>query len=405
MRFPSYTALLLSALLGSACREPPRTPPDAEFLVVAGDSTWWVQSGRGGLRVRGAPITLAQVNGRFQEVFVTDDDRSFENAVFVAPLVFRRDLLTGDSALVWRDREFDAAVARYAAAHPGERRLELDEESPEEPQVSQSAEFGLVDLHGPYLSYEYHADVDMGDAPAWHSTRRGVVDLQTGGDATLAGLFGDSVAGRVLREGRRAYLAALDSVSRSHGEGARRVARALGDFRFDDGSFALTDLDGGPAIEFHAPGRGDGTSGGVTLPLDPLPVREPAWWRRLVRPELPVVSATTGHERWTRGAQLVEARYDSLGESATLVLVERGGTEWPIARVGAPVYRIHWLGSAALDSVGRRRLARAFDEASLSDEEVRIVSRHRHRGERSIARQVAAPRPRAPHRTSLAPRS
>ncbi|HYD51879.1 MAG TPA: hypothetical protein VEA99_04605, partial [Gemmatimonadaceae bacterium] len=346
----SLAILLLAGAAAAACRPASPPAPEEEFLVVAGDSTHWVRAGRAGLRVRGAPLTLARVDGRFQEVFVVDDDRSFENAVFVAPLVYRRDLVTGDSAVVWRDSTFEAQVARYATEHPSERLLDDDEPAPEEPRVSNSAEFGLIELHGPYLSYEYHLDVDTDDTPAWHSTRRGVVDLRGGGDASLATLFGETVARRVLGQGRRAYLAVLDSIMLAESEGARRAARALGAFRFDGRSFGLADLDGAPAVAFHAPGRGDGTVGSVTLPLAPIPVREPRWWQREVRPEMPSARNAAERERWTHGANTIEARYDSLAESAELVLVDGRGHEWRLARVGAPVYRIHWLGQS-LDSV------------------------------------------------------
>jgi hypothetical protein len=342
--------------------------------------------------VRGAPLTLARIDGRLHEVYVADDDRSFDDAIFVAPLVFRRDLLSGDSAVVWRDREFEARVERYAARNPGSRRLDDDEEAPEEPRVSSSSEFTLMALHGPYLSFEYHADSDTDDTPAWHSTRRGVVDLRSGAEPTLAELFGADAAREALAQGRRDYLAALDSVARASGEGARRAARALGGFQFDGTSFGLADLDGAPAVEFHVPGRGDGPAGSVTIPLEPIPLQEPGWWRETVRPEMPLITPDSGHERWQHGAHAVEARYDSLDESAELVLLDERGREWRLARVGAPVFRIHWL-AGALDSVGRRKLARAFDEAALYDENVRTVARPRRTGGAPARLAVRAPMP------------
>ena len=403
MRPTFYTAALLLAWAAAlGCRQAP-APPDEEFLVVAGDSTWWVQSSGDGLRVRGAPLTVARIDGRLHEVFVADDDRSFDDAVFVAPLVFRRDLLTGDSAVVWRDRAFDALVEAHATRHPRSRRLERDEEAPEEPRVSNSSEFGLIALHGPYLSFEYHSDADTDDTPAWHATRRGVVDLRSGVEPTLAGLFGADAARDAMAQGQRAFIAALDSVARARGEGARRAARALGGFTFDGTSYGLADVAGAPAVEFHVPGRGDGPVGSVTLPLDPIPVREPGWWREIVRPELPAITPDSGHERWARGAHAVEARYDSLAESAEIVLVDGRGREWRLARVGAPVYRIHWLGGA-LDSVGRRRLVRAFDEAALYDENLRLTARSRRNG-RPPARLAASAHRPAGRRSTLDPRT
>ena len=369
----SLSRLLALVLLG-ACTSTGRPMPDGEFLVAAGDSTYWVQSGPNGLRVRGAPLTLARFDGRFHEVFVTDDDRSFEDAAFVAPRVYRRDLMTGDSTLVWQDSSFAAEVEAYAVRHPTDRRLEADEEPPEEPKTSNSSDFGMIELHGPFLSYEYHTDVDANDEPAWHATRRGVIDLRTGRTATVASLFGDTAAMRAQRLGRRAYLVMLDSILAADGEGARLAARSLGHFRFDPESFALTDVDGTPAVSFHAPGRGEGPAGGMTLPLPPLRMSAPAWWTRDVRAELPVTPAPGGRHRWRNGRLSVEARYDVEGDGAELLVLDERGREWRVGQVGSPVYRIHWIGGSALDSAGRKRLARAFDEAVLYDETVRVVS-------------------------------
>lgn len=399
---PSTLAAMLALALAGACAKPAPPQPDEEFLVAAGDSTWWVQAGRLGVRVRGAPITLARIGGHFHEVYVTDDDRSFENAVFVSPRVFRRNLDTGDSTLVWEDSSFVGAVDEYARRHPDERALEDDEDAPDEPETSNTAEFGMIDLHGPYLSYEVHTDVDDTGRPAWHTTRRGVLDLRDGRGVDVARLFGDSAATEALRTGRRSYLAALDSVVAAPGEGAKRAARALGDFRFDPSSFGLTDLDGAPAVEFHAPGRGQGTAGGTTLPLPPIQVPETGWWRASVRPELPSPDTTAGdeHERWSHNGIAVEARYDSSATSADLVLLDGKGHEWRLARIGVPVYRIHWLGDQGLDSLGRRRLVRAFDEAAQYDESARMAADHR-RAPSNLARirlaRAERPRHKTPH--------
>jgi hypothetical protein len=393
MRHASFAPTLFFAVLGGlGCSRGESPPPREEFLVAAGDSTYWVQSSRSGIRVRGAPITLARIGGRFHEVYVADDDRSFEQAVFVSPRLFRRDLLTGDSTLVWQDTTFDALVADYERKNPADRRLEPDEDAPDEPRSSNSSELGLIELHGPYLSFEYHRDVDTDDTPAWHATRRGVVDLRTGSQVSIAKLFGDTTEHRVVRLGRRAYLSMLDSVMSAKGEGARRAAQALGDFHFDPLSYALADVEGSPAIAFHAPGRGDGTSGGVTLPLPAIEVSESGWWRRDVRPELPDIDEQAGRERWANGANVVEARYDTASDAAQLVLVGRGGREWSLARVGTPVYRIHWIGRTTLDSVGRNRLARAFAEAASYDENVRLVS-HPPRATRRLARNARTRHP------------
>jgi hypothetical protein len=78
---------------------------------------------RRAVRVRGAPLELARVDGRFYELYVVDDDRSYEEAVFVGQRIFRRDLITGDSLLVYEDTIVPRLAARYARLHPEDVRL------------------------------------------------------------------------------------------------------------------------------------------------------------------------------------------------------------------------------------------------------------------------------------------
>jgi len=74
------TRLILLALLG-ACALPPPVPPTAEFLVSAGDQTYWVRSDNSGLKIRGSPLILARTGGRYYEIFVGEIDRSFPRAL------------------------------------------------------------------------------------------------------------------------------------------------------------------------------------------------------------------------------------------------------------------------------------------------------------------------------------
>src|SRR5918997_278418 len=103
MRHPRRAPRCLKAALAAvvllvvgACRAQ-GPPPTAEFLVSAGDSTYWIRTDTTGVRVRGSPILLARYGGQFYEVYVTDDDRSFRDAAFVGQRIYRRDLVTGDA--------------------------------------------------------------------------------------------------------------------------------------------------------------------------------------------------------------------------------------------------------------------------------------------------------------------
>src|SRR5204863_7448844 len=115
---PIYLALMrqftfVLAAITVGCALPPPPPPSAEFLVSAGDQTYWVRSDNSGLRVRGSPLILARTGGRYYELFVGEIDRSFPKALLSGERVFRRDLTTGDSTMIYDD----TAVMRLAEQH------------------------------------------------------------------------------------------------------------------------------------------------------------------------------------------------------------------------------------------------------------------------------------------------
>jgi len=368
--------LAACAVVALACHEspPPKPlpPPDADFLLAAGDSTFWVTSRNTGVRVRGAPLVVGRWGGRFFEIYVSDDDHSFEDALFIGQRVYRRDLLTGDSLLVFADTLVPRAAKRYAEANPSARPLDPDEEGGEDASTSFTAEVDVLDLYGPYLSYEYHLDVKSPDADAWHSTRRGVIDLRTGKPATLSALFGAAEAARLETAGRTAYRITQDSIRRDPDARAQRATEMLANFRFDPASFSLADSAGEPEVDFEAPGRGEGGSG-FTLPVPTLAAHAPSWWDD-VRPSLPQSSPDGSVLRWWHGRYRVVARYDSAGDLAHTALGDSTAHEWDVATVGAPARSIFWLDAPPVDSTARRALLRAFDEAAQYDEGTRSTS-------------------------------
>lgn len=386
------------------------SPPVAEFLVATQDSTFWVRSGATGIRVRGAPLILATFGGRWYEIFLADDDRSFERALLVGQQLYRRDLADGDSAIVYQDTVVPRIARAYARRHPIERPLGPDEEGEPDPDTQATSELEILGVHGPYLSYQLHVDVAVPGVDAWHETRRGVLDLRSGRASSLASLLPDSAVTRALREARVAFASMVDSVrrighSRPDDVAAMNAATWLSRQGLDASSFALTSDDGHLAAEFAIPER---TRDEVVsdLVLDPVDLGEPAWWLdirdRYGRGE-------TDLDHWPRAAQAgydVTAHYDPRGETAYFVLADSDRHQWPVATVATPVLGLYWLDRPPLDSVGRRALVRAFDEASLYDETTRTVRfGHRfRRGGGSRIRLAAASRApsrsfraRAPH--------
>lgn len=411
---PLVLTVALAGVLGCPGEALPPVPV-AEFLIAAGDSTFWVRSEGGRVHVRGAPLQLANVDGRFVELYIVDDDRSYFDAILVGQRIYRRDLVSNDSVLVFRDTIVGAIAERYAELNPEERPLGPDDAAAERPGTIATVEVELLPAYGPNLSFEYHADVDARFTEELHETRRGVLDLRSGDPRSLGELFGDSAAKRLVAAGRRQFDVLLDSVLAARREEATRAARAIDDFSFDPASFSLLDSARTPQVVFVVPGRGD-AGGGLVLPVTPISAPAVPWWSaiadRLPRPARGAAATSDGANAagdsafhftdadilaWPRDGYDVLARYDAVDERVMLTLRDSLRREWRAARLPAPVLQIFWLDRPAIDSSTRRALEAAFDEAALYSEDVRSVSRPRTRPRTlSPPPRVAALRTRTP---------
>lgn len=334
--------------------------PKAEFIIAAGDSTYWVRTSGSGATLRGSPMVLARVDGHFRELYVVDEDRSFENALFVGQRLYQRDLITGDSSEVFRDTLVTSLAERYERRHPEARRLAPDEDTAEEPSTQATAEVSVLSVHGPFLSLEYHADTSGAGDDTWHMTRHAVVDLRTGTQVTLTDVLGAAEADAMLKRGRLLYRETVDSIRRDKRPEARRAAQSLSRFRFDPTSFSLTSPNGTLMVAFSAPGAGSGGEGFV-LPMRPLPVTEPEWWQD-ARNAIPS-STREREELWSRGSYVVKAAYDSSARPVMITIADSAGKEFPVGGVSSPVHRIYWLDRPELTRAERNALQKAFDEA------------------------------------------
>jgi hypothetical protein len=374
-------ALLLAAPLvavsGCADRqEAAQALPAAEFLFAAGDSTYWVRSSGDGMRVRSAPILLTQVDGGLVEIFITDDGAEYPDASFATVRLWARALQSRDSTLLFADSTVLRELAAWRRAHPGETEVDpLDEETPEDPRTVVQDEVEILDVHGPYLTFEHllNADID-GGPPHVHSGRRYVIDVRTGRRMQVADLLGADEARRVLAAARASLAQLTDSITRAGAAGDERAAAAvetLASFVFDSASFGLTDLSRAPAIAFMVPGNGtDGEA--LALHLPPIAVAAPDWWAA-VQATLPEWSADSSRVRWVRERYEVAARPSADGNALALSLADAAGAkdgareEWPVATVAAPAYQLISLETPPLDSAARSALSRAFDVSTALD--------------------------------------
>jgi acyl-CoA hydrolase len=370
MRRPlAVLILLVAAACPARVRAP--APPGTEFILEAGDSSFWVRSGPDGVRVRGAPIRLARLDGAFTELYLADDDHSYPNAIITGQRLYRRDLRTGDSAVVFDDTTITGIARWYAQQHPTEVPLGPDDELPDEPDVSATSDLTPLAQFGRFLTVSYTADLESSGAENWHLSRRWVIDLRSGRPATIAEIVGEKNAAYVLRRGNTLFTQTLDSVLASPDARAKDAAAAVGDFKFDPTSFELVEADGAPAIRFVAPGTGR-LAGGLTMPLPPIAVAAPAWWTESLA-GLPQPLGDSGAIGWRHGAFEVRIGYPPDGDYAFGSLTDSTKHVWPIAQLPPPVRRIFWLDGGAVDSATRAALARAFDEAALYSEDTRTA--------------------------------
>jgi hypothetical protein len=259
----------------------------------------------------------------------------------------------------------------YAAAHPDARPLLPTEEPSDDPELYATADFEVTGLHGPYLSYEHHTDIGLPDGSEVHSVRRGVIDLRTRESRSPGDLFGAREGKRVIEEGRRGLAAQTDSLLAMEGESARDLVEAMRELRFDPTSFGVERIGNDPAIGFLAPGEGEWAME-LATPMTPIRVAAPHWWDE-VRPGLPTSADANGDEIWARPTAGVLARMDSDAQVVTIVLLDSVTREWRAARVPAPVHRILWLDEPPLDSIARRALGKAYEDAALYSGDSRIA--------------------------------
>jgi hypothetical protein len=362
-------AVLFGAL---ACGRPTAAPAlPHDILLTTADSSYWISSGPAGLRIRGAPILISRVEGRLTQLYSTDVDRSYFDAMFVGQRIYRRDLVRGDSTELFADTVVAALERDFRRRNPAERMLDPDEDSSDDPTISASATIDILDVHGPFLSYEYRTDVDVKRVPRpvdRHSARRGVLDLRRGTPATLVLLFGATAADGVLAAATAEWSAASTALATRGDSAGRAATDEMRGFALDATSFSVDARDRSPVAVMAVPGFRRG-SGADPVTLSPHPVDTPPWWRD-VAPHLPTGSDSV--RRWTNGRTQVVAR--TLDEShALLSITDLTGRDWEVGTVTAPVQHLVWIDST-FTADDRRALAKAFDEWNGADGAAQVAA-------------------------------
>ena len=346
--------------------------PHTDLIVATADSSFWVTDTPQGLRVRGVPILLARVDGRFREIYVADDDRSYFDAVLVGQRLWSRDLVRGDSVELFADTLVPRFAESYAKAHPDDTPLAKDDEAADHPRATVTADLEVLGVHGPYVSYEYRTDMDVtGERTTAdrHTARRGVLAARTGKSVTVATLFGAEAAGRLEGDASAEWRTARDSLLAIRDRRSRRAQHAVASFAFDPASFTIESYEGKPHVVFAVPGeiaRGSLSA----IELDSREAPAPAWWTAL-RDELP--AGPDSLLSWKRGALELRAELEENGDVARISLHDSTtGRAWRVASVSAPVWRVLWL-DAGTNAADRKALKRAFNDASMYSDDSRIA--------------------------------
>lgn len=375
-RIPSAVAFAFgsafAAAFATACEGPAvfsRRPPAAEFLLAAGDSTYWIRSSAEGLRVRSAPILLTHSDGRFYEIFLTDEVHDFADASFATTRAYRRDIMQADSLLIYEEGSVTKEARAWIRNHPRAVPVDPSDDSSDDPPPTMvSDDIEVMDVHGPWLTFGHSLDIDVaGRTSHQHTRQNGVVDVRSGTRGNLQTLFGPAEAARLYDLGIKAFANMRDSVRRSADERSAAARRTLSSFVFDSLSLMLTDVARAPAVSFFIPGTGE-EGEALALSLPPLIAAAPDWWKS-VAATLPLWNTDSSELSWSRVRYDVIARSVRDGELLAIELVDRSRKGaprvWPIANVPVPAYQLIPLDESPLDSRTRTALARAFDQSTV----------------------------------------
>jgi hypothetical protein len=193
--------VLLACASAGACALPPPTPPMAEFLVSAGDQTYWVRSDNSGLKIRASPLILARTGGRYYEIFVGEIDRSFPRALLSGERIFRRELDSGDSTVIYDDSAIVHLSEDYHRQHPRAPLLGPDDDPDDDIEITAVGETDILNVLGPYVALEHRLSIERANDHDQDDTTRAVIDLRNGKPAELDRMLRDSTVQEAAGEG------------------------------------------------------------------------------------------------------------------------------------------------------------------------------------------------------------
>ena len=378
----------LVAMLGGCRPSVARVPqPVAEFLVISDDSTAWVRSSRDTIEVLRAPMLVATLGDRLVEIYVAEDPIDFEDASFLVSRVFRRDLVTGDSTLVFTDSTVLREARAWMAAHPDAERLDEGEEPAEDVRAVESS-ITPISVVGPTLGLEVHIDRTIGELGT-HDTWRATVDLATGRRLSLADVATGRGAVDAVVSAHQRVRSAVSLATERGGTMGRAAGTAISALLLDSLSFSLVRHGDSLAVQFllHDEQVIDEAHDAHRYALEPVTLPAPAWWTS-ARATLPAPGPDST-QVFDVGALRLAVHTDS--RDLALVTSETAAGPRTVLSIRGPVRRVIAVGDSLTAPAGqwRNALQRAFTESGYYSDQVRAASL-RNRARSSAARQASS---------------
>jgi hypothetical protein len=162
-------------------------------MVADATTTYWVKSGPRGISARTSPLILTSADNRFYEVYVGEVTRSYEDAIFIREPIYRRDVLSGDSKLLFEDGRISAWEKSYLTSNPDARLLDPEEEGEDDVAVSATGEAEILAVAGPYVLFDRWATLEREDVQESDSARA-AIDIRSGEAISLGALMRDTAA-------------------------------------------------------------------------------------------------------------------------------------------------------------------------------------------------------------------
>jgi hypothetical protein len=138
-------------------------------------------------------MILTNADDRFYEVYVGEVTRSYEDAIFIREPIYRRDLLSGDSRILFEDTRISAWEKTYLQRNPDARLLDDEEDAYEDVAVAATGESEILAVAGPYVLFDRWATLERENFTQADSGRT-AIDIRSGASIPLNTLARDTAA-------------------------------------------------------------------------------------------------------------------------------------------------------------------------------------------------------------------